>query len=128
MEDIISHALSQIKNAEKIGRRECIIKSGSNLLRELLNVMRKEGYIGEFEIVDNGRGGLIKVQLLGKINNAGAVKPRFSANKDTFVKFEKRYLPALDFGVIIVSTTKGMMTHTQAKKAKIGGQLLAYVY
>jgi small subunit ribosomal protein S8 len=128
MADIIAETLVQMKNAEKIGRSECITKKVSNLLREVLGVMKKEGYIGEFEVIDDGRGGILKVQLLGKLNNAGAIKPRFSVTKDNFEKFEKRYLPAKDFGIIIVTTTKGVMTHIQAKKAGIGCQLLAYVY
>lgn len=128
MGDLLAETLIQIKNAEKIGKGECVINKVSRLLREVLTVMKKEGYIGEYEIIDDGRGGIIKLQLLGKINKAGAVKPRFSINKDGYEKFEKRYLPAKNFGLLIVTTTKGVMTHHQAKKAGIGGQLLAYVY
>ena len=128
MVDIIAQALSQIKNAEKKGESFCIVKPVSNLLRNILGLMHSEGYIGEFEVIDNGKGGLIKIELKGKINNCGAIKPRFSASFSSFEKFEKRYLPAKEFGMLIVSTTKGIMTQNKANKEKIGGQLLAYVY
>lgn len=128
MEDIIADSLVRIKNAEKVGKSKCILKPVSNLLREVLNVIRAEGYIGEFEVIDDGKGGVIVVNLIGKINKCGAIKPRFSVNYNEFEKFEKRYLPAKGFGILIVSTTKGIMTNEQAKKLKIGGQLLAYVY
>jgi len=128
MKDILADSLVQIKNAEKIGRAQCIIKPISNLLREVLNVIRTEGYVGEFEVIDNGKGGIIVLNLLGKINKCGAIKPRFSVKKGDFEKFEKRYLPAKGFGVLIVSTTKGIMTNEHAKKQGAGGQLLAYVY
>ena len=48
--------------------------------------------------------------------------------KDGFEKFEKRYLPAKDFGIILISTTKGIMIHTEAKKKNMGGILFAYCY
>lgn len=128
MRDILADALIQIKNAEKIGRSKCIIKPVSNLLRDVFNVIRIEGYIGEFEIIDDGKGGMMILNLAGKINKCGAVKPRFSVKSDGFEKFEKRYLPAKGFGILIVSTTKGLMTNEQAKKLGTGGQLLAYIY
>jgi small subunit ribosomal protein S8 len=128
MKDIIADSLIRIRNAEKIGKSEIIIKPVSNLLRDMLNVIRAEGYIGEFEVIDNGKGGVLLLSLLGKINKCGAVRPRFSVKFNEFEKFEKRYLPAKGFGMLIVSTTKGIMTNEQAKKLKTGGQLLAYVY
>jgi len=128
MRDILADALIQIKNAEKIGRSQCVIKPVSNLLRDVFNVIRVEGYIGEFEIIDDGKGGMMLLNLVGKINKCGAVKPRFSVKNDGFEKFEKRYLPAKGFGILIVSTTKGLMTNEQAKKLGTGGQLLAYIY
>ena len=128
MADILANALSKIQNAETVGKDDCIIKPVSNLLRKVLDLIRTVGYIGEFEVIDDGRGGVLKLKLIGKINKCGAIKPRFSISKDNFEKFEKRYLPAKGFGVLIVSTTKGIMTHDQAKKLKIGGQLLAYVF
>lgn len=128
MRDIIADMLIQIKNSEKEGMQECILKGSSRLLKDVLTLMSKEGYIGEFELIDDGRGGLIKLNLIGKINQAGAIKPRFSVKLSDFEKFEKRYLPAKNFGILILSTIKGIMTHEQAKKAGIGGQLIAYVY
>ena len=128
MGDILAETLVQMKNAERIGRSDCIVHKVSNLLREVLAVMKKEGYIGEYELIDDGRGGILKIQLLGKINDAGAIKPRFSVKQGGYEKFEKRYLPAKDFGLLILSTTKGVITHHQAKKAGMGGQLLAYIY
>ncbi|MDZ4226799.1 MAG: 30S ribosomal protein S8, partial [Candidatus Pacearchaeota archaeon] len=58
----------------------------------------------------------------------GVVKPRFPVKLDEFEKFEKRYLPAKNFGIIIVSTSNGIMTHIEAKEKKLGGRLIAYIY
>ena len=126
--DIIADAMTRIKNAEHASKRIVELKPVSKLLKDTLTIMEKNGYIGEFEIIDDGRGGIAKVKLLGKINSCGAIKPRFSVNKYGFEKFEKRYLPAKNFGILILSTPKGVMTHEEAKKKGIGGILLAYVW
>jgi small subunit ribosomal protein S8 len=62
------------------------------------------------------------------VNKLGVVTPRFNVKQDGFVTFEKRYLPAKDFGVLILTTTKGIITHKQAKEASLGGKLIAYAY
>lgn len=128
MHDTLSIALSNILNAEKIGREFCLAKPFSKMLKEVLTIMNQKGYLGSFEVIEDGRGKLVKINLIGKINKCGAIKPRFSVERDGFEKFEKRYLPAKSFGILIVSTSKGMMTHTEAFEKKIGGKLIAYVY
>jgi len=115
-------------NAEKIGKSDCIVQPFSKALKDLLTLMNEKGYLGSFEVIDDGRGKLIKINLIGKVNKCGVVKPRFSVKKDEYEKFEKRYLPAKGFGLLIVSTSKGIMTHDEAKEKKVGGKLIAYVY
>ena len=90
--------------------------------------MNENHYIGSFEVIEDGKGGILKINLLGNINKCGVIKPRFSTKNNTFEKWETRYLPAKDFGTIIVSTSKGIMPHYQAKEKKMGGKLLAYCY
>jgi small subunit ribosomal protein S8 len=128
LNDPLANALSVILNSEKIGKSECMIKPISKLIKEVLKVMKENGYIGEFKEVEDGKGGYIKINLLGMINKCGVIKPRYSSEKDNYEKFEKRYLPAKDIGIIFVSTTEGIMTHYAAKKKGIGGRLLAYCY
>jgi len=128
MVDILANALTQIKNAEKVAKASCVIKPVSNLLRDVLTLLKEEGYIGDFETIDDGKGGIINVNLLGRINECGAIRPRFSVSKNEFEKFEKRYLPSKNYGIIIVSTNQGIITNEKAKKMNIGGTLLAFVY
>lgn len=117
-----------IKNAEHRGLKECVIKPASRLIAEVLRVMQRSGYIGEFEYVDDGRTGKFRVQLLGRVNNCGPIKPRFPIKHNQYEIFEKRFLPSRDLGIIVVSTNQGVMTHHEAKHRKLGGVLLAYVY
>ena len=126
--DPLAAALAKILNAEKVGKREVLIKPASSIIKRILSIMNEQGYVGSFEEADDGKGGVLKVNLLGNINKCGVIKPRFSTAKHEFEKWEKRYLPAKDFGIILVSTPQGVMTHNQAKEKNTGGKLLAYCY
>ncbi len=125
--DLLSDTLSAIKNAEFLGKPEVTV-SASKLTKEVLRVMQEKGYVGEFELIDDKRGGKLKIKLLGKINVCGSIKPRHSVQIEEYVKWEKRYLPAKDYGALVISTSRGVMSHDKASDAKIGGALLAYVY
>lgn len=128
LNDPLAAALSKIMNAEKIGKKEVEIKPASKMIKKVFELMNDHRYLGTFEEVNDGRGGFLKVNILGNINKCGVIKPRFSTRRHNFEKWEKRYLPAQDFGIIIVSTPLGIMTHSQAKDKKLGGKLLAYCY
>ena len=86
------------------------------------------GYIGEFEFIDDGRQGKFRVQLLGRINKCGAIRPRFAVKSKNLEKWAKTYLPSRDLGVLAISTPQGVMSHREARQKNVGGQLLAYVY
>ncbi len=126
--DPLADALSVIKNAEDIGKPECTIRPASKLIGSVLKVMKDAGYIGEFELIDDGKSGMFKVELEGKINRCGVIRPRHAVKNVEFEKWEKRFLPARGFGSIILTTPQGVMTHYEARESGTGGELLAYVY
>ena len=126
--DPLADALTNIRNNELQVNDSCVISLASNLIGHVLGVMQKESYIGNFELVEDGMAGKFNVELLGNINKCGVIKPRHAVKKDKFEKFEKRYLPAKNFGILIVTTPQGIMTHNEAKERGIGGRLLAYMY
>ena len=128
MMDTVANGLTSIMNNEMRNKQECVISPASKLLGRVLRVMQLSGYIGEFEFIDDGRSGKFKVQLLGRINKCGAIKPRFSVGTAQFETWEKRFLPSRDIGVLVVSTSEGVVSHQKAKKKKIGGRLLAFIY
>ena len=128
LNDTLANALCCIQNAEKVGKKGCIVRKISRVTKSVFEIMQKEGYLGEVEYIDDKKGGIAKVTLRGRINKTGTIKPRFSVKKENFEKYEKRFLPARNFGIIIVSTSKGIMTHEKAKEKEIGGRLISYVY
>ncbi|MBI2656014.1 30S ribosomal protein S8 [Candidatus Woesearchaeota archaeon] len=128
LNDPLADVMSLILNNEAIGRQECALKPVSKIIRHLLKVMKEQGYLSEFNEVEDSRGNYIHLRLNGSINKCGVIKPRYSVKNKEFEKFERRYLPAKGLGILIVSTPKGIMTHYDAKSKNMGGKLLAYCY
>ena len=128
LNDPIANVMSAILSYEATGKRELSINPVSKIIRRTLAIMQEGGYVGELEDLSPGRGGFGKLNLLGNVNKCGVIKPRFSVKSQDFIKFEKRYLPASGVGILIVSTSKGLMTHEQAREQGIGGRLVAYCY
>ena len=128
LNDPLADALSHMKNTERVGKMECTIKPASKLIGNVLSVMKEGGYLAEFEFVEDGKAGFFKVKLSGKINDCNAIKPRFYIRTKDFEEWEKRVLPARDFGMLIVTTSKGVMSHAKAIENGVGGRLLAFVY
>jgi len=128
MLDVLSNALISIKNVEARGGKQVVIWPSSKLVGNVLRVMQRYGYIGEFEYVYDGRGGKYIVQLLGRINDIGPIKPRFHVKVSELQKWEEKYLPARQIGILILSTSRGVMSHLEARESRTGGVLLAYVY
>jgi len=128
LNDPLANALSLMKNAEIKGKGACQIQPSSKLIGGVLGLLKENGYIKEFEHIDDGKAGVFQVTLKGNINDCGVIKPRYPIKRDDLDKWEARYLPAQHFGMLIMTTTKGIVSQEEAKKNGIGGKLLAYVY
>ncbi len=124
----LASVLSRIQNAERVGQRQITTHINSKVVRAVLDILKTEGYIASYDETKDAKGNTLTIDLGGRVNKLGVVTPRFNVKQDGFVTFEKRYLPAKDFGVLILTTTKGIITHKQAKEANLGGKLIAYAY
>ena len=126
--DVLNDVLITIKSAELTGKEFCIVRPASKLVGNVLKVMQENSYIKSYELIENNRGGEFKIYLSKNINSCGVIKPRYAVKADTIDKYEQRYLPAQDFGILILTTNRGVISNYQAKELKIGGKLRAYVY
>ena len=126
--DTLINALNVIMMNESRHKKECVIYPASNLIGKVLRLIQSKGFIGEIEFIDDGRMGKFRVQLFGRINECKAVSPRYSVKVNSIEKYEKRFLPSRDLGMLIISTPKGVMTHHDAESENMGGRILAYVY
>lgn len=121
-QDKISDILNQIMNAKRAHKETLVITGATKLLIKVFEMMKQYGYI-EYEIEDDK----IKINIK-QINECKSIKPRYSVNKKNIEKYIRRFLPARNFGYVVVSTSKGLMTHQEAQESKIGGSLIAYFY
>ena len=128
LNDPLANALSTIKNAETKGMDKCIIRPSSKMIGGILSLLKDNEYVGSFEYIDDGKAGIFQVKLIGNINNCGVIKPRYPIKRSDLERWESRYLPGRDFGLLILTTTEGIISHYDARKKGIGGKLLAYVY
>jgi small subunit ribosomal protein S8 len=128
LNDPLANVFSKMLNAEKVGKESIVTKPSSKFIARVLDIVKTHGYIRTYTIVTDGKGDMIKIDLIGHINKCGVIKPRMSYTLQEIEKFEKRFLPAEGFGMLIVSTSKGLMTHREAMEKKLGGRLIAYIY
>merc|ERR1712087_496552 len=125
---VMNDALKNIVNAEKAGKRQVILRPISKTLIKFLRVMQQHGYIGEFEIIDDARGGKIVVDLNGRLNKCGVISPRFDLSLSKFENFATSVLPSRQFGYVILTTNQGIMDHEEARRKAIGGKVLGFFY
>ncbi len=126
--DPLANALSAIKNAELVGKRKVYIFPTSKLIKAILTILKEHGYIKDFKPKILNRKEFIEVELHGKIHEIGVIKPRHATSWRELENWERQYLPAYTMGLLIVSTPRGVKTHIECKKERIGGRLIAYVY
>jgi len=124
-QDVVADGLNMIKNAKKAGKETVIIQRISNLLIEILKIMKQKGAIKRYKI--NTKNKFLEITL-GNLFECKAIKPRFNAKKGDIEKYRRRYLPSRNIGVMIISTNKGLVTHEEAQEEQIGGSLIAYFY
>lgn len=122
-QDVVSDGLNKIMNAKKAGKDKIVITKHSSLLLSVLAIARLKGYIINYKTEDR----LLKVEI-GNIHDCNAIKPRFIVGAKDIEKYMKRYLPAKGIGMLVISTSKGLMTHSTAMEKNMGGSLIAYFY
>ena len=121
-QDIVADGLNQIMNAKKARKNVVVLKKHSKILRKVLDLAKDAGYL-KYEI----NGNEIKITI-NDINEIRAIKPRYTVSVSKINSYVRRYLPAKNYGFVIVSTSKGIMKHEEAEEQNIGGCLLAYMY
>src|SRR5438093_5713406 len=101
---VLANLFASLQNSEMRHKKECIVIPASSLAGEVLTVLQKRRYIGEFELIRDGVGGKLKIQLLGRINRCAVISPRFSVNKQVLVDWEHRFIHEVGDGIVIVSS------------------------
>ena len=124
-QDIVADALNMIKNTKKSGKEVVKVKIISNLLIEVLKIMKQKGAIKKYKI--NTKDKSLEITI-GDLVECKSIKPRFSVDKSQIERYRRRYLPSRKLGTVLISTNKGLLTHEEAQEENIGGCLIAYFY
>ncbi|CAB10850.1 40S ribosomal protein S22-A [Schizosaccharomyces pombe] len=127
-QSVLADCLNNIVNAERRGRRQVLIRPSSKVIVKFLTVMQKHGYIDEFTEIDDHRSGKIVIQLNGRINKCGVISPRFNVKLKDIEKWVNQLLPSRQVGVIVLTTSRGIMSHNEARAKDAGGKILGFFY
>lgn len=131
MTDPIADYLTRIRNAVMAGHKIVEIPS-SNLKREITKVLFDKGYILNFKFEDIGYQGNIKIALkYHPVTKMSAIKHIERVSKPGLRRYASvETLPRVlnGLGIAILSTNKGVMTDKEARREKVGGEILCYVY
>lgn len=122
-QDIVSDTLNQMMNALKAGRKTIVVERHSKLLLSVLAIAKLRGYVKNYKLDGNN----LTIDL-GTLSGCNAIKPRFLIHSSDIDKYVSRYLLARHIGVLIISTSQGLMTHHTAQEKNLGGSLIAYIY
>ena len=129
MTDPIADMLTRIRNANQ-AKHEVVEMPASRLKLEILEVLKNEGYISEYEKIEDGKQGVIKVTLQC-VNKERVIKGIKRISKPGLRVYAKSTeLPQVlnGLGVAIISTSNGVMTDREARKNKLGGEVVAFVW
>ena len=126
--DTLRDCLNKIVNGEKSGKRQVLIRPASKVIVKFLQVMQKQGYVGEFEVIDDHRSGKIVIDLIGRINKCGVISPRFDVKRDRIVQLASDLLPSRQFGHVVLTTPYGMMDHEEATRKHTGGKVVGFFF
>lgn len=123
-QDVVADILNQIMNIKRTGKDYLEVKRYSKLLIAVLGIAKKHGYL-DYNLDKKEKKLEIKIT---KLNECKAIKPRFYANVVDIDKYVRRFLPSRGFGIILISTSSGLITHEEAYEKNVGGSLIAYFY
>ena len=129
MTDPIADLLTRIRNANKMHHEKVSIPS-STLKLNILKVLKEEGFIADYVVIEDKKQNVIEVTLKYN-NNEAVIKGLRRISKPGLRKYtDVENLPKVlhGLGIAIISTSKGVMTDSEARKQKVGGEVLAYVW
>ena len=129
MTDPIADMLTRIRNANQ-AKHESVTMPASRLKLEILSVLKNEGYIAEYEKVEDGKQGVIILTLkyIGKERVIKGLKKISKPGLRVYAKSSELPKVLNGLGVAIISTSNGIMTDREARSKKLGGEVIAFVW
>ena len=129
MSDVIADMLTRIRNANNAKHASVDIPA-SNMKKAIADILLAEGYIKSYEVVEDGKQGIIRITLkyIGKQKVIQGLRRVSKPGLRIYASSEDMPKDMGGLGIAIVSTSKGLMTDKKARKENIGGEVLAFVW
>ena len=128
--DVIADLLTRIRNAND-AKHETVDIPASNMKKSIVEILLNEGYIKGYQLIEDGKQGIIRVTLKYGQGKSKVIRGLRRVSKPGLrIYANAEELPRVmnGLGVAIISTSKGIMTDKQARKANVGGEVLAFVW
>ncbi len=128
--DSIADMLTRIRNANS-AKHDTVQIPASNMKKAIAQILVDEGYIKSYKVIENGNQGIIEVALKYGPNKSQVLTGLRRVSKPglrIYSNCEEMPKVMNGLGIVIVSTSKGVMTDKDARKAKVGGEVLAYIW
>ena len=127
--DVIADMLTRIRNANN-AKHETVDIPASNMKKAIADILLEEGYIKGYQIIEDGKQGIIKITLkyIGKQKVIQGIRRVSKPGLRIYAGCEDMPKVMNGLGIAIVSTSKGVMTDKKARAAKVGGEILAFVW
>lgn len=128
--DPIADLLTRIRNANS-ARHETVEVPASNMKKSIVQILFEEGYIKKYEVIEDGRQGMIKIWLKygeGKKQVIAGLKRVSKPGLRVYVSRDELPRVLKGLGIAIISTSKGVMTDKRARRENVGGEVLAFVW
>ena len=128
--DVIADMLTRIRNAND-AKHDTVDIPASNLKKSIAQILLEEGYIKNYQIVEDGKQGIIRVTLkyaAGKQKVIHGLRRVSKPGLRIYSNCEDMPRVMNGLGIAIVSTSKGVMTDKKAREANVGGEILAFVW
>ena len=130
MSDVIADMLTRIRNAND-AKHQTVDIPASNMKKSIAEILSTEGYIKGYQVIEDGKQGIIRVTLKYGANKAKVIRGLKRVSKPglrIYAGYEDMPKVMNGLGIAIVSTSKGLMTDKQARSLKVGGEVLAFVW
>ena len=130
MTDPIADMLTRIRNANVV-KHETVDVPASNIKKEIARILLEEGFVRGYDVIEDGKQGIIRIQLkYGQTGERVISGLKRISKPGMRVYADKHEVPRVlnGLGISIISTSKGILTDKQARKANVGGEVICYVW
>ena len=128
--DVIADMLTRVRNASN-ARHETVDIPASNMKKAIADILLAEGYIKGVQVIEDGKQGMIRIALKYEAGKQKVIHGRRRVSKPglrIYSNYEDMPKVMNGLGIAIVSTSKGIMTDKAARREKVGGEILAFVW